>query len=83
MEPLYHPGDIVVFSPNTPPRGGDDCFVRFEADGSSTFKRFYQDDDANIRLQPLNSRYPAQVYDRRQVTGLWPAVFRFERLLRR
>ena len=87
MEPLYHPGDLVVFSPNTPARSGDDCFVRFEADCATTFKRFYQDDvpegEAKIRLQPLNNKYPAQVYDRRQITGLWPAVFRVEKLLRR
>ena len=87
MEPVYHVGDIVVFSPNTPARNGDDCFVRFEADCSSTFKRFYQDEtegaEAKIRLQPLNSKYPARAYERTQVSGLWPAVFRFERLLRR
>jgi phage repressor protein C with HTH and peptisase S24 domain len=87
MEPLYHSNDLVVFSPNTPARSGDDCFVRFEADCATTFKRFYQDDvpdgEARIRLQPLNNKYPAQVYDRQQITGLWPAVFRFEKLLRR
>lgn len=81
MEPLYRERDIVIFSPNTPARDGDDCFVRFEADAAGTFKRFYQAGDA-IRLQPLNTRYPAQTYDRRQVTGLWPAVFRFEKLRR-
>lgn len=87
MEPVYHQGDLVVFSPNTPARNGDDCFVRFEADCATTFKRFYEDEDQGegpkIRLQPLNSKYPARVYDRGQVTGLWPAVFRFEKLLRR
>jgi SOS-response transcriptional repressor LexA len=87
MEPVYHQGDLVVFSPNTQPRSGDDCFVRFEADCSTTFKRFYEDDDkgkgAKIRLQPLNSKYPAKAYDRQEITGLWPAAFRFEKLLRR
>ena len=79
MEPDYREGDIVVFSPNTPARSGNDCFVRFDGDFSTTFKRFYQDEE-RIRLQPLNSRYPAQSYERERVTGLWPAVFRFERL---
>ncbi|HDY65488.1 MAG TPA: helix-turn-helix domain-containing protein [Phycisphaerae bacterium] len=82
MEPKYHEGDVVVFSPNTPAQGGDDCFVRFDADGGTTFKRFYQDDESTIRLQPLNSAYPGQSYQREQITGLWPAVFRIERLRR-
>ena len=80
MEPDYREGDIVIFSPQTPAESGDDCFVRFDADGGTTFKRFYLDDDDRIRLQPLNSRYPAQTYPREAVTGLWPAIFRVQRL---
>ncbi|MDY6913506.1 MAG: XRE family transcriptional regulator [Planctomycetota bacterium] len=80
MEPNYHQGDIVIFSPNTPARSGDDCFVRFGHDNSTTFKRFYMDDAQTIRLQPLNSAYPAASYSPEQITGLWPAVFRIERL---
>lgn len=80
MEPEYHEDDIVIFSPGTQPRNGDDCFVRFDGDYSTTFKRFYQDDPSTIRLQPLNNRYPAQMHAPEHVTGLWPAVFRFERV---
>lgn len=80
MEPTYHEGDIVIFSPNTPARSGDDCFIRFAEDAGTTFKRFYQDDERSVRLQPLNDRYPSEVYPREHVTGLWPAVFRVERL---
>jgi SOS-response transcriptional repressor LexA len=87
MEPVYHQDDIIVFSPNTPAQSGDDCFVRFEPDCATTFKRFYDDDDKGkghkIRLQPLNNKYPAKIYERSQITGLWPAVFRFEKLLKR
>jgi len=82
MEPTYKAGDIVIFSPNTPARSGDDCFVRFDEEGGTNFKRFYQDDERTIRLQPLNSRYPAQTYPRERITGLWPAVFRIERIER-
>ncbi|MCJ7543343.1 MAG: XRE family transcriptional regulator [Phycisphaerae bacterium] len=82
MEPVYHEGDVVVFSPNTPARNGDDCFVRFADEGGTTFKRFYRDDDATIRLQPLNNKYPAEVYDRQKIDGLWPAVLRIERVRR-
>jgi len=83
MEPAYREGDIVVFSPNTPAEPGDDCFVRFDDYGGTTFKRLYQDQESRIRLQPLNSKYPAEVYERKVITGLWPAVFRIERLRRR
>lgn len=82
MEPAYHEGDIVIFSPNTPAADGNDCFVRFEGDGGTTFKRAYQDDEGSLRLQPLNSKYPAEVHPRTSITGLWPAVFRIERLRR-
>ena len=82
MEPIYHEGDIVVFSPNTPPRAGDDCFARFADGEGTTFKRFYQDDPREIRLQPLNSAYPAATYPCEQLTGLWPAVYRIEQLRR-
>ncbi len=80
MEPEFHEGDIVVFSPNTQPRPGDDCFIRFVEDGGTTFKRFYQDDEATIRLQPRNNAYPAVTYPAEQVNGLWPAMFRIEQL---
>jgi phage repressor protein C with HTH and peptisase S24 domain len=80
MEPLYHENDIVIFSPNTPVQSGDDCFVRFENDEGTTFKRLYQDDENTLRLQPLNSKYPAEAYPREKITGLWPAVFRIQRV---
>ncbi len=80
MEPSYHEGDIVIFSPNTPARSGDDCFIRFAEDAETTFKRFYQDDEDTVRLQPLNDRYPSELYPRERITGLWPAVFRVQPL---
>lgn len=82
MEPKYHEGDIVVFSPNTPARAGDDCFVRFGPGEGTTFKRFYQDDETTVRLQPRNDAHPAQIHPVENVTGLWPAVYRIEHLRR-
>jgi repressor LexA len=41
MEPVYREGDIVVFSPMTATVDGSDCFVRFERNEESTFKRVY------------------------------------------
>jgi phage repressor protein C with HTH and peptisase S24 domain len=80
MEPKYHEGDVIIFAPNTPAKSGDDCFVRFTDDNSTTFKRIYQQDDGRVRLQPLNESYPAEVYDAEALSGLWPAVMRIERL---
>ena len=82
MEPEYHTGDVVIFAPNTPAQSGEDCFVRFE-DGSTTFKRVYEDDAEMLRLQPLNNAYPAEIVPRERVTGLWRAAFRIQRLGRR
>jgi phage repressor protein C with HTH and peptisase S24 domain len=80
MEPRYREGDVVVFSPNTPAESGDDCFVRFAEDGGTTFKRLYVDDERTLRLQPLNNLYPARICRAEEITGLWPAVYRMERL---
>jgi len=79
MEPDYRQGDIVVFSPNAQVRNGDDCFVRF-ASGETTFKRFYQDSPETIRLQPLNNKYPAEVFPCDDITGLWPALYKQQKL---
>lgn len=81
MEPRYHPGDIVVFSPNRPARSGDDCFARLTDDNSTTFKRFFSLKKGRIRLAPLNEKYEAQEYEREQINGLWPAVMRIEKLV--
>lgn len=80
MEPDYRQGDIVVFSPNTVARDGDDCFVRLEEGEGTTFKRIYEDSDQSVRLQPLNRAYPSQTYPRERITGLWPALFKIQRI---
>lgn len=76
MEPDYREGDIVVFAPQLPTPSGADCFVRFERDSHTTFKRIYiEDDGRSIRLQPLNNAYPPQVVDREAVSGLYAAAY--------
>lgn len=76
MEPEYHDGDVVVFSPDAPVVDGCDCFVRFERDQESTFKRvtFEGHDAARIRLTRLNRKYPSRVVDRDRVAALYAAV---------
>ncbi|HEX8522757.1 MAG TPA: XRE family transcriptional regulator [Tepidisphaeraceae bacterium] len=83
MMPKYRQGDIVIFSPSASPKNGDDCFVRF-ADGQTTFKRvFFETEDgggAVIRLQPRNERYRPQTVSSEQITGLYKALFRYQRV---
>ncbi len=83
MMPKYREGDIVIFSPAAEPKNGDDCFVRFD-DSQTTFKRvFFENDDAgspSIRLQPRNERYRPQTVPSERVTGLYKAMFRYQRV---
>lgn len=83
MTPKYREGDIVIFSPGAAARSGDDCFVRFE-DGQTTFKRvFFENDESGkgvLRLQPRNEKYRPQVVGSQKVTGLWKAVFKYQRV---
>ncbi len=83
MAPAYRAEDIVVFSPGAAPRSGDDCFVRFE-DGRTTFKRVYFEQspggEAMIRLQPRNPKYPPQVLPCDKVTGVYRAVFKYQKI---
>src|SRR5687767_221216 len=83
MTPKYREGDIVIFSPAAAPRDGDDCFVRF-ADGQTTFKRvFFETGDSGkpvLRLQPRNEKYRPQVMPAEAVSGLYRAVYRYQRV---
>jgi repressor LexA len=83
MMPKYREGDIVIFSPAAGPKSGDDCFVRFD-DGQTTFKRvFFENDEAGspaIRLQPRNERYRPQTVPSERVTGLYKAMYRYQKV---
>jgi len=83
MTPKYREGDIVIFSPVLSPKDGDDCFVRFE-DGHTTFKRvFFESGDGAVsvlRLQPRNEKYRPQVVPSERVSGLYKAVYKYQRV---
>jgi SOS-response transcriptional repressor LexA len=83
MTPKYRQGDIVIFSPALAPRDGDDCFIRF-TDGQTTFKRLFfetgDDKRPMLRLQPRNERHRPQTVPSERVTGLYKAVFRYQRV---
>lgn len=83
MTPKYKEGDIVIFSPAATCKDGDDCFVRF-ADCHTTFKRvFFETSEAArrmLRLQPRNEKYRPQVVAAEDVSGLYKAVYRYQRV---
>jgi len=81
MLPDYREGDVVIFSPARPVKDGGDCFVRFERDDETTFKRVFFERDGDerspvvrLRLQPLNDKYPTRVVAREDVAGMYAAV---------
>lgn len=80
MEPRFHEGDIVIFSPSLDVRNGDDCFVRFTMPHETTFKRVFFERDNKVRLQPRNERYSPTVIEGNRVDGIYRAVVRYERL---
>ncbi len=83
MTPKYQQGDIVIFSPSATCKDGDDCFVRFE-DGQTTFKRaFFETTEEGvsvIRLQPRNEKYRPQIVPSENISGLYKAVFKYQRV---
>lgn len=80
MEPRYREGDILIISPAAAVASGDDCFVRIASTGESTFKRVFFDTEDEVRLQPLNERYPPQVVPRTDIAACYRAVKRIENL---
>jgi repressor LexA len=80
MEPKFHEGDIVVFSPAAEVHNGDDCFVRFTMPHETTFKRVFFEKDQTIRLQPRNDKYPPSIIEGDRINGLYRAVLRYEKL---
>jgi SOS-response transcriptional repressor LexA len=85
MEPRYHQGDVVIFSPAASVKSGDDCFVRFAmaggpSDGEMTFKRIFFDAADRVRLQPLNERYAPTFVKPNEIAGIFRAVARHEKL---
>jgi len=82
MTPKYREGDIVIFSPAAACKDGDDCFVRFD-DGHTTFKRVFfetAEGASMIRLQPRNEKYRPQVIPSDQISGMYKAVFKYQRV---
>jgi len=85
MEPKYHEGDVVIFSPAAAVNSADDCFVRFAASGvsgagQSTFKRVFFDPEDVIRLQPINERHAPTTVKASQVAAIFRAAARYEKL---
>jgi repressor LexA len=80
MEPRFHEGDIVIFSPAVEVQNGDDCFVRFTLPHETTFKRVFFEKGDKVRLQPRNERYSPTIVEGDRIDGIYRAVIRYERL---
>jgi len=80
MEPKFHQGDIVIFSPAAEVHNGDDCFVRFAMPHETTFKRVFFETDNKVRLQPRNEKYSPTIVDGKRINGLYRAIIKYERL---
>jgi phage repressor protein C with HTH and peptisase S24 domain len=80
MEPRFHEGDIVIFSPSLEVHNGDDCFVRFTMPHETTFKRVFFEGDNKVRLQPRNERYSPTIVEGKRIDGVYRAVIRYEKL---
>jgi len=62
MEPIFHPGDIIIINPNLKPKSGDYVIVRLKAEGEVTFKKLLIK-DRHIILKPLNLKYEDIIID--------------------
>lgn len=82
MDPEYRQGDVIVFSPARAASDGDDCFVRLLPDHKTTFKRIFFEETDRVRLQPLNPAFASQTVNLSDVSGLYPAIYRLQRLAR-
>ncbi len=80
MEPDFHEGDIIIFSPAAEVRSGDNCFIRFADPHETTFKRVFFESDNKLRLHPLNERYASTVVTGERITGLYRAVAKYQSL---
>jgi phage repressor protein C with HTH and peptisase S24 domain len=54
LEPVYHDGDVLIVSPNVPPRRGDRVFVCTQA-GNVMVRRLLRHSAKRIELQPLSN----------------------------
>jgi len=82
MEPKYHEGDILVFSPAAGVESGDDCFIRMTNPHETTFKQIFFDEHDTLRLQPRNPKYSPIHMDKARINGLYKAIIRYEHLNR-
>jgi phage repressor protein C with HTH and peptisase S24 domain len=77
MEPDFADGTLLIASPNTPAFDGDPCFIRFSPtcqEGGCSFKKVYFMPNGQVRLVPINRRYAEQIFNRDDLTGIWPVV---------
>jgi len=65
MEPIFHPGDIIVVNPNLKPESGDYVIVRIKGEGEVTFKKLVLKNNLVI-LKPLNPKYEDMILSKKK-----------------
>jgi SOS-response transcriptional repressor LexA len=80
MLPEYREGDLLIFSPAREPVDGADCFVRLLPDHHTTFKRVFFEEGERVRLVPLNAAFAVRTVTVQEISGMYPAVMRIQRL---
>jgi len=78
MEPKFHEGDIVIFSPAVEVSSGDDCFIRFTMPHETTFKRVFFESKDKVRLQPRNDKYAPSIVEGKRINGIYRAIIKHE-----
>ena len=77
VRPSFNEGDLVVFS-DSPLRSRDFALIRrrasAEGEGEVTFRQVFFESGGQVRLQPLNLNYTAEVYPKKQILGMWKLV---------
>ena len=70
--PSFREGDLLVLAPGAL-RSRDFAFVRL-LDAQATFRQVFFEPAGQVRLQPLNLAYAAEVYPRQRVLATWRLV---------
>jgi SOS-response transcriptional repressor LexA len=76
--PGFREGDLLIFAGGTV-RSRDFAFVAIEGQ-DATFRQVFFDASGQVRLQPINLNYAAQLLPRERIRALWRLVGHVSRL---
>lgn len=76
--PYFHEGDVLIFSTDEKPQSGDFVFVKTR-DGDEFIQVFFGKDD-QVRLRPLNPKYPEQSHKHAELRDMCKLIARYQAL---